>query len=240
MGHKGECLDGAVTQDDATEPWGAASLPGVTQLSCRSHLSTIQPREPSLRAQLGNAAGEVCCPPRRAPEKIRGPGFLRMCSEPSRWLLRACQNISLWSHPCFSINKGIFGLLATMSECYKRGWAFQDKHCSSQTPVGWLWAAKCGEQSSYSGALCVPSRDLAQESRLWAVCLCGEDRVMPEQNGTATAVQDPWAFPGQHGPQPSIPAPADEPDGQNTLVDVLLWVQHQTEKAWHWGFGEDS
>ena len=63
---------------------------------------------------------------------------------------------------------------------------------------------------------------------------------MPEQKGTATAVRDPWAFPGQHGPHPSIPAPADEPDGQSTLVDVLLWVQHHTEKAWYCGVGKDS
>ena len=73
MGHKGECLDGAVTQDDATEPWGAASLPGVTRLSCRSHLSTIQPREPSLRAQLRNAAGEACCPPPAGSREDKGP-----------------------------------------------------------------------------------------------------------------------------------------------------------------------
>lgn len=225
----------------ATEPRGAASLSGVDPAGLQEppQHNPAQEAEPEGPARKRGPEKRAALP-RRAPEKIRSPGFLRMCSEPSRWLLRACQNISLWSHPCFSINKGIFGLLATMSECYKRGRAFQDKHYSSQTPVGWLWAAKCGEQGSYSGALCVPSRDLAQESGLWAGCLHGEDRVTPEQKDSATAIQDPRAFPVQRGPRPSVPAPAGQSAGRAHLLTYRFGSSTtQTEKAWYWGAGKD-
>lgn len=42
------------------------------------------------------------------------------------------QNIALWSQPYFSINESIFGLPATMSDCYKRRRPFQGKQSLPQ------------------------------------------------------------------------------------------------------------
>lgn len=126
MGREGERLDGEVTGNKAPEPWGVLSRAGCGPGHvAESGFSTIQPRKPCLGALCGTGQAprwkkRAAPSPQRAPYKIRNPSFLRMCSEPSRWLLWTCQNISVWSHPCFSINKSIFGLLATISECYKR------------------------------------------------------------------------------------------------------------------------
>ena len=58
---------------------------------------------------------------------------------------------------------------------------------------------------------------------------------MPEQKVSATAVQDPRAFPVQRGPRPSAPAPAGQSAGRaHLLMSRFGSSTTQTEKAWCW------
>ena len=60
---KGNAWMGQLPRMTPLSPGELHLCQGWTRPSCRSHLSTIQPREPSLRAQRRNSAGEACCPP---------------------------------------------------------------------------------------------------------------------------------------------------------------------------------
>lgn len=163
--------------------------------------------------------------PQRAPYEIRNPSFLRMCSEPSRWLLWTCQNISVWSHPCFSINKSIFGLLATISECYKR-----DLPSKVNSPSPPPWATGQRSRSSYSGVLRALSLNLSRgEQALGCPPLCGGQSLTLVQRGRATAVRDPAGPPSSRQATP-IPPPVGQSVNQHTLKSCSGPSTTQTEK----------
>lgn len=164
--------------------------------------------------------------PQRAPYEIRNPSFLRMCSEPSRWLLWTCQNISVWSHPCFSINKSIFGLLATISECYKR-----DLPSKVNSPSPPPWATGQRSRSSSSGVLRALSLNLSRgEQALGCPPLCGGQSLTLEHRGRATAVRDPAGPPSSRQATP-IPPPVGQSVNQHTLKSCSGPSTTQTEKT---------
>lgn len=175
--------------------------------------------------------------PQWAPYEIRNPSFLRICSEPSRWLLWTCQNISVWSHPCFSINKSIFGLLATISECYKRG--LPSKVNSPSPPP---WATGQRSRSSYSGVLRALSRNPSQgEQAPGCPPLCRGQSLTLAQRVRATAVQDPAGSPSSRQATP-IP-PSSQSVSQSTRTSyspALVQAPHRQERCSLWPRGTQA
>lgn len=121
-----------------------------------------------------------------------------------------------------------------MGECYKRGRAFQGKQSSSRTPVSRLWAAKSGEQCSYSGAPCALSCDPAQESRLWGhLPLWAGQSLTLEQRGSATAIQDPLGFLSTvHATSIHLLVPAGQSVSTQLSMSCSGSSTTQTEKTW--------
>lgn len=112
-----------------------------------------------------------------------------------------------------------------MSECYKRGRAFQGKHSSSRTRVSRLWAAKGEAVFLFWGSL-----------RPELCAHPGEEALVPLRGGQSLtlepkgrAVQDPRGFPRAMHATSSQPRSSGQSVSQHTCVDVLLWVQRHTD-----------